>query len=185
METLEAIMTRRSVPKVTQQEIAKDTIEALLSGAVRAPCHHLTEPWRFVVLTGPARDRLGEVWAAAELQRGRDPEKVRGKPLRAPVIVTVIGAPKTHLPKVQELEEHHSIGAAIQNMLLLAHDMGLGAMIRTGKASEYPEIRDHLGVSDNEYIAGFVYLGIPDGSEERPMTRRTPAQDLTEWRGWE
>jgi nitroreductase len=61
--------------------------------------------------------------------------------------------------------------------------MGLGAMIRTGKAAFYPEVRTVLGVQDGEYVAGFIYLGHPVEEPERVMTRRTPAIELTEWRG--
>ena len=174
-------MTRRSVPKTASDELERSVVERLLEAGVRAPTHHLTQPWRFVVLAGDARKELGDAWAAAEAHR--EPEKVRIKPLRSPVIIAVIATPKTHLPKVQELEEHHAVGAAIQNILLAAHDMGLAAMIRTGKAAFYEEVRAVLGVQDGEYVAGFIYLGHPMAEPERAMTRRTPASELTEWRG--
>jgi nitroreductase len=181
VETYEAIMTRRSVPQTGPEEIGRAVVERLLEAGVRAPTHHLTQPWRFVVLAGDARKELGDAWAAAEADR--EPEKVRVKPLRAPVIIAVIATPKAHLPKVQELEEHHAVGAAMQNILLAAHDMGLGAMLRTGKTAFYDEVRAALGVEDGEYVAGFIYLGYPADNSDRPMTRRTPASDLTEWRG--
>lgn len=186
METYDAIMTRRSVPKVTTDRPTREEIAKILDAAVRAPTHHLTQPWRFVVLTADACSQLGDAWAEAERRTGgKDPELVRSKPLRAPVIVTVIGRPKSHLPKVVEREEHIAVGALLQNMLLAAHDMGLGAMIRTGPAGEFDEVRKCIGVEDDEYIAGFVYVGYPDPSTpERPPTRRTPATEITEWRGW-
>lgn len=184
METLEAIMTRRSVPKVGERRPEREEINKLLEAAVRAPTHHLTEPWRFVVLSGESRRELGRAWALGEQNAGRDGDKVVEKPLRAPVIIAVIAHPKSHLPKVIEVEEHHSIGAALQNILLAAHDLGLGAMIRTGRAREYPEVEEYLGVDEDEYIAGFIYVGDPEPGE-RPQTRRKPASEITEWRGWE
>jgi nitroreductase len=183
MDTLEAIMTRVSVPKVTDRAPSRTQITKLLEAAVRAPNHHLTQPWRFVVLTGPARAELGAAWAVGEAARGKDPEPVKVKPLRAPAIITVIARPKPHLPKVLEVEEHHAVGAALQNILLAAHAMGLGAMIRTGKASEMEPVRSYLGVADDEYIAGFIYVGYPEEGASRPPTRRTPAAEITEWRG--
>ena len=186
METYEAITTRRSVPKTTDQVPDRADIARLLDAAVRAPNHHLTQPWRFVVLTGDARRELGDAWARGAEREGSDPDAAREKPLRAPVIVCVIEHPKTHHKKVVEIEEHHATGAAIQNILLAAHDMGLGAMIRTGPAAAMKEVRDLLGVGDDELIAGFVYVGYPpEGDAERPMSRRTPAAEITEWRGWE
>ncbi len=185
METYEAILTRRSVPKVGENRPPQDQIVRLLEAGVRAPTHHLTQPWRFVVLTGDARKELGDAWAAAEIRvQGKDPESVRGKPLRAPVIITVIAHPKSHLPKVVDIEEHHAIGALMQNILLAAHSEGLGAMIRTGKAGEFEEVRQLLGVSNDEYIAGFIYVGYPLEDDDRAPTRRTPVEDITEWRGW-
>lgn len=186
METCEAILTRRSVPKMTERVPDRALIERLLECAVRAPTHHLTQPWRFLVLTGSALTELGEAWAAGTEREGSDPEKVRAKPLRAPVILCVISRPKSHLPKVVEMEEHYAVGAAMQNILLSAHDMGLGAMLRTGPPAALPEVRTYLGVADDEHIAGFIYLGYAaSGDAERPRTRRTDAAELTEWRGWD
>ena len=185
METYEAILTRRSVPRLSDQVPERESIERLLQAAVRAPTHHLTQPWRFVVLGGEERDRLGGAWAQGVERAGKDSSGIVAKARRAPIIVCVIERPKHHLPKVVEVEEHHATGAALQNILLAAHDMGLGAMLRTGPAAAMPEVREVLGVQEDELIAGFVYLGYPrEGAEERPMTRRTAAAELTEWRGF-
>jgi nitroreductase len=184
METYEAITTRRSVPKVTDKRPDAASIARLLDAGVRAPTHHLTQPWRFIVLTGDALKELGEAWAKGAEREGKDPESVRAKPLRAPVIVTIIETPKHHLPKVQEIEEHHAVGAAMQNMLLAAHDMGLGAMLRTGPAAHIPEVHQHLGLNEGELVAGYIYVGYPEPDSERPQTRRKDAGEITEWRGW-
>ena len=185
METYEAIMTRRSVPVVSDAAIDKRWIERLLDAAVRAPNHHLTQPWRFIVLTGRALQEFADAWAAGAQREGKDPEAARSKALRAPVIICVVERPKGHLPKVSEIEEHHATGAALQNILLAAHDMGLGAMMRTGPAAYIPEVRRHLGLEEGELIAGFIYLGHPRAQDDaRPLSRRTEAASLTEWRGW-
>lgn len=184
METYDAIMSRRSVPKTTERIPDRALIQRLLDAAVRAPNHHLTQPWRFVVLTGDALKELGNAWAAGAEREGKDPQQARDKPLRAPVIVCVIERPKSHLPKVIEVEEHHAVGAALQNILLAAHDAGLGAMLRTGPAARLPEVRDYLGVVEGELIAGFVYVGYPAG-DDPPTGRRVDASEATEWRGWE
>lgn len=185
METYEAIMTRRSEPKTAEEVPGRELVAKLLDAAVRAPTHHLTQPWRFVVLAGDALKELGDAWAAGAEREGKDPESVRSKPLRAPVVIAVIERPKAHLPKVQEIEEHHATGAAMQNMLLAAHGLGLAAMLRTGPAAHIPEVLEHLGVAEGELVAGYVYVGYPPAEpRERPPTRRTDAAELTEWRGW-
>lgn len=184
VDTIEAIMTRRSVPRC-DGDVDRAVVEKLLGAAVRAPTHHLTQPWRFVVLRGDARAALGEAWAAGLIRLGKDPAKVRDKVLRAPVVVCVIERPHLDNPKVVEVEEHHAVGAAIQNLLLAAHALGLGAMHRTGDVVRLPEVREHLGVGDDELIAGFVYVGrAPEDDGRRPLSRRTEPAEITEWRGW-
>jgi nitroreductase len=184
VKTYDAIMTRRSIGRTSEQVPSRAQVERLLDAAVRAPTHHLSQPWRFVILAGDARHGLAEAWGQGLAATGGDPSKVLDKPLRAPVIVSVIATPKHHLPKVVEVEEHHAVGAALQNMLLAAHDMGLAAMIRTGNAGSLTQVRDFLGLSDKESVAGFVYVGYPaDGESERPPVRRDAASNRTEWRG--
>ncbi len=185
METYDAIMTRRSVSRVEDRRPDPEAVHKLLDAAVRAPTHHLTQPWRFVVLAGAAREGLGAAWADALGAQGKDSHGIVAKATRAPVVICVIETPKAHLPKVVELEEHYATGAAMQNILLAAHDLGLGAMLRTGRATELEEVRAYLGVSAGELIAGFIYLGYPlQEADPRPLTRRTEASELTDWRGW-
>jgi len=183
MDTYEAITTRRSVRKTTDQAPDRKAIERLLEAAVAAPNHHLTEPWRVVVLTGDARKEFGEAWAAGDAREGRDPDGARAKALRAPVIITVIEKPKSHLPKVVEIEEHHAVGAAMQNILLAAHEAGLGAMLRTGPAARLDEVRHYFGLQPDELVAGFIYVGYPAPDDDGKRPRRRPAAELTEWRG--
>ncbi|MDQ3963177.1 MAG: nitroreductase [Actinomycetota bacterium] len=184
METYEAIMTRRSVPKLSDRVPERQAIQRLLDAAVRAPTHHLTQPWRFVVLADAALDDFGRAWEAGTVREGKDASGIMDKAHRAPVVIAVIERPHLDNRKVVEEEEHYATGAAMQNMLLAAHDAGLGAMLRTGPAAQMHEVKDLLGVADDEYIAGLLYVGYPaEDSEERPMTRRKPAEELTEWRG--
>ncbi|MGH2788151.1 MAG: nitroreductase family protein [Actinomycetota bacterium] len=185
METYDAIMTRRSVPKTGDRVPDRAAITRLIRAAVAAPNHHLTQPWRFIVLAGDALKDLGAAWAAGDARTGRDPEKARDKALRAPVILTVVERPNAANPKVVEIEEHHAIGAAMQNILLAAHDMGLAAMLRTGPAARLVEVRHYLGLEAGELIAGFIYIGLPPEGLERKAPKKIAAEELTEWRGWD
>jgi len=184
METYEAIMTRRSVPKCSDRVPMREEIQRLLDAAVRAPTHHLTQPWRFVIMAGSALDELGVAWAAGTEREGMDASGIADKAHRAPVVIAVIERPHLDNRKVVKEEEHHATGAAMQNILLAAHDAGMAAMLRTGPAARLPEVHELLKVDPGESIAGLIYVGFPaDGADERPMTRRTPAEELTEWRG--
>lgn len=190
MDVLEAIFSRRSEPKVSDERPTRDEISHLLEAAVRAPNHFLTEPWRFIVLTGSALDELGDAMAARvrrELAGSPDLEdKVRferARPRRAPVIVTMVYVPAKS-PKAVDAEDRYAIGAAMQNMLLAAHAAGMAGYVRTGPAAVDPDVHRHLGLEEGEEIAGFVYLGYPS---EQPSEgrRRTPAAENTMWKGWD
>src|SRR4051812_17352003 len=82
VDVLEAIRTRRSIGKVGPERPPRELIERLLEAATAAPNHHLTEPWRLIVLAGPARDELGEVTARSLARHNPpdlDPAKAQGR----------------------------------------------------------------------------------------------------------
>src|SRR5260221_4248684 len=138
MELFEAIFNRMSIGKVKPDPVPQGLIEKILEAAAQAPNHHKVQPWRFIVLTGAARERLGEIMARDLLARlpAAPPEIVaseRAKPLRAPVLIAV-GVDRPNGPKVVEMENVCAASAATQNMLLAAHVLWLAAQWRTGPA---------------------------------------------------
>jgi nitroreductase len=191
METLEAIATRRSIGKVKPERPPMESIERMLEAAAQAPNHHLTEPWRFFVLAGRARDELGSVMAEELRQRLDDPESDAGriqvakeaeKPLRAPVLI-VVATKKSDNPRIIPVEDIEATAAAVENMLLAAHDLGLAAQWRTGDAAYDPAIKVFFGLSPEDHLAGFIYVGYAD--KEPGPRQRSLAASKTEWRGWD
>ena len=65
MDALEALITRASPLQLADPAPDRDALNAMLHAAVRAPDHGRLHPWRFIVITGAARSRLGEMLAAA------------------------------------------------------------------------------------------------------------------------
>ncbi|MBW7457383.1 nitroreductase family protein, partial [Paenibacillus sepulcri] len=63
MDIIEAIHTRRSIGRVKEDPIAKEQIETILEAGIWAPNHRLTQPWRFFVMSGDGRNRLGDAYA--------------------------------------------------------------------------------------------------------------------------
>ncbi|HEX7394885.1 MAG TPA: nitroreductase [Anaerolineaceae bacterium] len=183
MELLIAIHTRQSVAKVLPDPVPRQVIERLLDAAVQAPNHHRNRPWRFVVLTGPARQRLGQVMAQGRLSQAPDTtesvlEAERKKPLRAPVVIAV-GIDKSDSEKIIEIENVCAGAAAVQNLLLAAHDLGLGAIWRTGTAASDPLVKAFLGFAAHQQLIAFVYVGYPDG--ERLLAGRPSFEDRVTW----
>jgi len=184
-----ALRERHSTGKLKPDPVPRELVEQIITAATWAPNHRLTEPWRFVVLVGAARAALGEVMAgslkarlghAAGDREAVHVEKERNKPLRAPVVIAVAALPSRE-PNVVESEEVAAVAAAVQNMLLAAEALGLGAIWRTGEAASDPRVREHLGFPAEAHLVAFVYLGYPEFIQRR--SRDGDGAAFTTWRG--
>jgi nitroreductase len=188
LEVNRAIETRQSIGRVKQDPVPKALVEKVLESAVHAPNHKITEPWRFHVFAGKGRGEFAR--ARAELARlqaeaeGEEEEfaagrisRERKKAFRAPVVIAVIS--KGGRDEVETLENYAACAAAVQNMQLTAHSLGLATIWRTGPVAYHPYMLDFFGLEENDRIVAYLYLGYPDMSE-RPR-RREPASAKTIW----
>jgi nitroreductase len=188
---VDAIKSRRSVKKMRPDAPppTKEQIELILDTATWAPNHHLTEPWRFIVIMGDERAKLGEAMSEALASSSSsttvkpNPERLlveRNKPLGAPVILALISSPKTG-PNVVAQEEVVAAGAVLQNLLLVAHSLGLSTMVRSGIHLYSDPVRRYLGMTPQEDVVGLVYLG--HAAEIPAPGRRADLAAKVEWRG--
>ncbi len=151
MDVFDAIHKRQSAGKIGPEPVPHEMIEKLLNAAVQAPNHHKVRPWRFAVLTGSGRERLGDLMADILHQKFPDLksealDRERAKPLRAPVLIAV-GVDKPLDPRVLEIENICAAAAACQNILLAVEALGLGAHWRTGDAARNPRVKKFFGFS--------------------------------------
>jgi nitroreductase len=188
MDVYEAITSRRSIGRVSQKEVPRETIEKILESAIHAPNHKITEPWRFHVFTGKGRGELAKARAeVARLMAGEEKEdeelikgrisRERKKAFRAPVVIAVIS--KAGRDEVETIENCAACSAAVQNMQLAAHSLGLGTMWRTGPVAYHEHMREFFGLEEGDRIVAYLYVGYPDLSETR--RRREPAESMTTW----
>jgi nitroreductase len=188
LDVIRAIETRRSIGRVKQAPVPRELIERILESGVHAPNHKITEPWRFHVFSGKGRGELARVRAEiARLQAEAEGEseemaagrisRERKKAFRAPVVIAVISV--AGRDEVETLENYAACAAAVQNMQLTAHALGLAAMWRTGPIVYHQEMRRFFGLKENDRIVAHVYLGYPDMGV-RPR-RRDPANEKTVW----
>jgi nitroreductase len=188
LDVIRAIETRRSIGRVKQAPVPRELIERILESGVHAPNHKITEPWRFHVFSGKGRGELARVRAEiARLQAEAEGEseemaagrisRERKKAFRAPVVIAVISV--AGRDEVETLENYAACAAAVQNMQLTAHALGLAAMWRTGPIVYHQEMRRFFGLKENDRIVAHVYLGYPDMGV-RPR-RRDPANKKTVW----
>lgn len=187
MHALEAITSRRSVAPAFLGEPGPDDaqLRRILEAGAAAPDHGRLRPWRFVVIRGEARSRLGEVFADALL--GRDPgasekalEQERQRPARAPVVIAVIAKLDREQTKIPVIEQILSAGAAAQNMLLAAHAQGFAGKWLTGANAYDERVRQAVGAGEDEPLVGFLHLGTATGNP--PATPHADPQDhAVEW----
>ena len=183
MDTFDAIFTRQSIGEVKPDPVPVEIIERLLSAAVQAPNHYKVRPWRFIVLTGTGREKMGEVLARSFAEKFPQApasalDKERAKPLRAPLLIAV-GVDKPSEPKVLEIENICAAAAAVENLLIAAHALGLAAKWRTGDDARNPRIKEFFGFAPDRHLIALIYIGYP--AVEAGAVTRPGSEDRTVW----
>lgn len=180
-------LNRYSTPAKALIEPAPDDsqLEQIFAVALSAPDHGRLRPYRFITIRGDARHKLADIFGRAIQQREPDVpaeylQKQKDKPLRSPLIVVVV-ASLIRSPKIPEIEQMLSAGAAAHNVLLASNALGFGSIWLTGANAHDPGVCTELGLADNERIIGFIYLGTPEleiPPRELPDVRRF----ITHWK---
>lgn len=184
MDALDALHQRVSVSKLTAPAPDAEQREALFKAALRAADHGQMRPWRFLVVEGEGLAALGELFCAAAVSDAPDlvPEvrdSYRKMPYRAPMIIVVIATCQAN-PKVPEIEQVVSAGAAAQNMITAAYALGLGAIWKTGAMAYHREVIRGLGLQENEQIIGYLYIGTPTS----PLGKASPRPTNDYFANW-
>ena len=179
MEILEAIAERRSIRKFKNTPISEENLATILTAGMHAPSGKNKQPWRFVIVKEDLRAEMVQV-----LREGISKVKSQGENAgssewsanvmeQAPVTVFIFN-PDGIYPWLEhsidqnftELVDTQSIGAAIQNMLLAALELGIGSLWICDVFYAYEELCNWLD-QKGQMIAA-VSFGYPD---EHPSPR--------------
>ncbi|WP_127846783.1 nitroreductase family protein [Psychroflexus aestuariivivens] len=183
MNLQDIIQSRRSVyPKqFNSEEISKKELDTVLESANWAPNHKHTEPWRFKILQGDSKLKLGRflVDKKAEI-KGKssnfESKKNISKFEKSHTVIAI--CIKTHPGKIPEWEEIAAVAMAVQNMWLTAFDLKIGAYWSSPKMIHH--LDEFFEFETNERCLGFFYMGKFDG--ELPQgKRKTSIQDKIEY----
>lgn len=171
------------------RELSREVVTALLEDAQWAPTHGMNQPWRFhVFLTLPSRaqlaDGLASIYDAVTPTAKRDEEK-RTKlgvgPRRAAAVVALVARVEPN-GKIPEWEEIAAVSCAAQNLMLSAHERGLGSFWSSPPVAASPEFVRWLGLDDTTHRAlGLIYLGWPLPGQPAPQSTRAPLCACTTW----
>lgn len=193
MNVTDAIHTRRSIRRYLDRPVPPTLIDQLLEAATWAPSAHNRQPWRFVVIQTAAvkaqlADRLGERLKADRLRDGdpleaieRDVQRSRDRITSAPLVIVAClslidmdrysDERRSALEKIMAIQ---SVANAVQNVLLTAHDLGLGACWLCAPLFAPDVVQDVLAVPADWQAQAIITLGYPadaDANARKPKDR--------------
>ncbi|MEO7457897.1 MAG: nitroreductase, partial [Gemmatimonadaceae bacterium] len=155
--TLEALHGRRSIRQFNPREVSREEVETMLSAAVAAPNHRLTQPWRFYVLGAEARHGYGLALGNRKAKKIEDPaaadsmrNKVAAEHQALPLMIAVAVVDDAN-PESQD-ENVAATMMAVQNIALAAVTLGLGTHIKTGAIMNDPAARAAAGVPEGQRV---------------------------------
>ena len=192
---------RRSIRRYRPTPVPRRTLEALLDAASWAPSAHNRQPWRFCVVTEPAckqtlSERMGDRWRADLAADGAGAELVERRVAISHARLT--GAPALIVPCVcmEEMDIYpdamrsqaewllavQSVALACQNLLLAAHDAGLGACWLCAPLFAPDLVRAVLDLPAHWAPQAIITVGYPAEERERERTPLTGPSARVVWR---
>jgi coenzyme F420-0:L-glutamate ligase / coenzyme F420-1:gamma-L-glutamate ligase len=192
------VRRRRSIRRYQPTPIAREVLAALLEAAQWAPSAHNRQPWRFCVVTtdepkNALSRRMSEQWRADLAADHADPATVDRRIAISHARLT--GAPALIVPAVsmEDMDIYpdavraqaewtmavQSVALACQNLLLAAHDVGLGASWLCAPLFVPALVREVLALPDHWQPQAIITLGYP---AEEKTTARAPLDDCVLWR---
>lgn len=187
-DAIQLLLHRHSTPAKHLGPPAPDGehLDLILRAAMSAPDHGSLRPWRFLLVEGEARAKLGAIFAEGFKRRHPDApaaliERQREKPLRSPLLILLVAHLQPHA-KVPEWEQMMAVGAAAEHMQLMAQALGYGSVWLTGESCGDDGVREAIGLLPNERLVGYLALGTPTvPAPER--ARPDPWAFTQEWTG--
>ncbi|HCW52561.1 MAG TPA: nitroreductase [Clostridium sp.] len=196
--SIEAIYNRRSIRKYKSQDVNIETINMIIEAGIAAPSGKNRQPWRFIVFKGDKKEELlDKMECGIERELNGDAKLLESKggisdaknTLRimreASVIIMILNKNGKSLfeeinpdERVVEIVDIFSIGAAVENMMLQAENLGIGTLCIANTCYAYDELTSYLNTDSQ--LVGALALGYAD---EKPNPRpRKDFNSIVEYR---
>jgi nitroreductase len=144
---LQAIKERRSIREFTDQPVSEKDLLTLIEAAIWAPSGKNNQPWRFVLLTdAEVRNTIADLTLYRHIVANCQS-----------LIVVYLDTEAMY----DEVKDHQSAGAAIQNILLTAESLGLGTVWLGQILKNKHEVNVELGISSRYDLMAVVAVGYP------------------------
>ena len=196
LSVLDVVRGRRSVRKYLDKGVPDEYVNKVLEAARWAPSPHGRQPWRFAVIRKDdskerLADAMGEGWRSNLRMDGQEPEIVekrlegsRRRLLDAPVLVLLClcledldNYPDATRQQNETTMAVQSLGAAAQNALLAAYELGLDAGWMCAPLFTPKTVDDALGLDSKLIPHALLTLGYAEGDPPKRRTRR-PLDEL-------
>tara|TARA_Y100000748_G_scaffold244858_1_gene209207 strand:+ start:25 stop:576 length:552 start_codon:yes stop_codon:yes gene_type:complete len=170
MEALNNILNRVSARELSSPYPTKDEMDLVYKAALRAPDHAWLRPTSFIEVKDEGLDRLSKIFFdfgnSMENITEEVLDKYKNAPYRAPMIVILINTAKEH-PKVPAIEQKLSTATAAQNLMLALNALNYASIWRTGKLAFNELVQKDLGLTSDQEILGYLYIGTEVGKKKK------------------
>jgi nitroreductase len=157
-----AIFSRRSIREFTVQPVQRSLIEQIITAGIWAPSGLNNQPWKFVIIrTAEIQAKLAELTRYSHIVTA------------APALIAVyLDQEKMY----DRIKDHQAAGACIQNMLLAAEELGLGAVWLGQILARKERVNKVLGLSSQYELAAVLALGWPQHRNQQ--SQRLPLEQF-------
>ena len=182
MDAIEALQNRTASPRLVEPAPSAREMDIVYKAGLRAPDHGMLRPWRFLSVSGDAREALGQLFVDNMNPESEEQKtKLLNAPSRAPLVIICVAEIQDN-PKVPDVEQICATAAAVQNMSVALHALGYSSIWRTGPPAFNDGVKVALGFTPRDEIVGFLYVGTPTVAD-RPVPENHISDFVREWKG--
>lgn len=168
-------------------KIGDSVIIEILENAIWAPTHGLVQTWFFKVFSDKGVESFFK--AQQEIYRKTTPpekfkqekfDKFVQKTDKVSHIIAVIAKrdPKKRFPVQEDIV---AAACALQNIYLSLNANGVDGYLSTGDISYTKEMKEYLGLEEDDACLGFFQLGKAKKGVKIPVRKRIPLEQKMEW----
>ena len=183
MNTFEALTTRTTIHRFSEEPVDTAIVERALEAAVAAPNHKLTNPWRFTRIGDETQQSITDLYLQlkreskgelSEDQREEYRQKIGGPPVVIAVSQVLDEDP------FRRKEDYAAVACAVQNLMLSLWNDGISSKWSTGSVTRHDQTYEMLDIDrQHEEIVGFIFAGRPrEDHRDTAKPDRTSLDDV-------
>jgi nitroreductase len=154
MDMFQAIKTRRSIRKFTDEHVSDEMVNKIIEAGIWAPSGLNNQPWKFAIVRNDnMKESISKLTHYTKIVLG------------ANVLIAVFLDTEESYNRTKDVM---SVGACIQNMLLYIHSEGLGAVWLGEILNNRDRVRDLVRGSQEHELMAVIALGYPSEKGGKP-----------------